>query len=107
MRGFRWTGAGDMRLRLWSVATVVREAGVQGGDSKDSPARQKSSDDEGSAAQQKSSDDEGSAAQQKSSDGEGNASMHGKYFEASDVHIFFLFFSICKCFVYIAWIYQI
>ena len=68
-----------MRLRLWSVATVVREAGVQGGDSKDSPARQKSSD------------DEGSAARQKSSDGEGNASMHGKYFEASDVHIFFLF----------------
>ena len=80
-----------MRLRLWSVATVVREAGVQGGDGEGSPARQKSSDDEGSAAQQKSSDDEGSAAQQKSSDGEGNASMHGKYFEASDVHIFFLF----------------
>ena len=69
-----------MRLRLWSVATVVREAGVQGGDSKDSPARQKSSD------------DEGSAARQKSSDGEGNASMHGKYFEASDVHIFFFLF---------------
>ena len=68
-----------MRLRLWSVATVVWEAGVQGGDGEGSPARQKSSD------------DEGSAAQQKSSDGEGNASMHGKYFEASDVHIFFLF----------------
>ena len=56
-----------MRLRLWSVATVVQEAGAQGGDS------------------------EGSAARQKSSNGEGNASMHGKYFEASDVHIFFLF----------------
>jgi len=95
MRGFRWTGAGGMRLRLWSVATVVREAGVQGGDSKDSPARQKSSD------------DEGSAARQKSSDGEGNASMHGKYFEASDVHIFFLFFCNLQMFVYIAWIYQI
>ena len=81
-----------MRLRLWSVATVVREAGAQGGDGEGSPARQKSSDDEGSAAQQKSSDDEGSAAQQKSSDGEGNASMHGKYFEASDVHIFFFLF---------------
>ena len=68
-----------MRLRLWSVATVVREAGAQGGDGEGSPARQKSSN------------DEGSVARQKSSDGEGNASMHGKYFEASDVHIFFLF----------------
>jgi len=56
-----------MRLRLWSVATVVWEVGAQGGDG------------------------EGSAAWQKSSDGEGNASMHGNYFEASDVHIFFLF----------------
>ena len=68
-----------MRLRLWSVATVVWEARAQGGDGEGAPARQKSSD------------DEGSAARQKSSDGEGNASMHGKYFEASDVHIFFLF----------------
>ena len=74
-----------MRLRLWSVATVVREAGAQGGDG------------EGSVARQKSSDDEGSAARQKSSDGKGNASMHGKYFEASDVHIYFFFFAICKC----------
>ena len=72
-----------MRLRLWSVATVVREAGSQGGDGEGSPARQKSSD------------------------GEGNASMHGKYFEASDVHIFFLFFCNLQMFVYIAWIYQI
>jgi len=83
-----------MRLRLWSVA-MVREAGAQGGDSEGRPARQKSSD------------DEGSAARQKSSDGEGNASMHGKYFEASDVHIFFLFFCNLQMFVYIAWIYQI
>ena len=84
-----------MRLRLWSVATVVREAGAQGGDGEGSPARQKSSD------------DVGSAARQKSSDGEGNASMHGKYFEASDVHIFFFFFCNLQMFVYIAWIYQI
>jgi len=55
----------------------------------------------------KSSDDEGSAARQKSSDGKGNASMHGKYFEASDVHIFFFFFCNLQMFVYIAWIYQI
>jgi hypothetical protein len=79
MHGFEWTGARGVRLRLWSVATVVREAGAQG------------SDGEGSAARQKSNDDEGSAARQNSSYGEGNASMHGKYFEASDVHIFFLF----------------
>ena len=46
---------------------MVQEAGAQGGDS------------------------EGSAARQKSSNGEGNALLHGKYFEASDVHIFFLF----------------
>jgi len=69
----------DRSRRRAAVATVVREAGAQGGDG------------EGSVARQKSSDDEGSAAWQKSSDGEGNASMHGKYFEASDVHIFFLF----------------
>ncbi|CAD6263071.1 unnamed protein product [Miscanthus lutarioriparius] len=62
---FARRGAGGMRLRLWSVATVVREAGAQGGDGEGSPARQKSSN------------DEGSVARQKSSDGEGNASMHG------------------------------
>ena len=62
---------------------MVQEAGAQGGDG------------------------EGSAAWQKSSDGEGNASMHGKYFEASDVHIFFFFFCNLQMFVYIAWIYQI
>jgi hypothetical protein len=95
MDGFWWTGARGVRLRLWSVATVVREAGVQG------------SDGECGAARQKSGDDEGSAARQKSSYGEGNASMHGKYFEASDVHIFFLFFCNLQMFVYIAWIYQI
>ncbi|XP_066349237.1 uncharacterized protein [Miscanthus floridulus] len=55
---------GGMRLRLWSVATVVWEARAQGGDGEGAPARQKSSD------------DEGSAARHKSSDGEGNASMH-------------------------------
>ncbi|CAD6224435.1 unnamed protein product [Miscanthus lutarioriparius] len=65
MHGFRWTGAGGVRLWLWGVATVVREAGAQGGDG------------EGSVARQKSSDDEGSATRQKSSDGKGNASMHG------------------------------
>jgi len=79
MHGIRWTGAGGVRLWLWSVAMVVQEAGAQGGDGEGNPARQKSSD------------DEGSATRQKSSDGKGNASMHGKYFEASDVHIFFLF----------------
>ena len=60
---------------------MVQEAGAQGGDS------------------------EGSAARQKSSNGEGNALLHGKYFEASDVHIYI--YCNLQMFVYIAWIYQI
>jgi hypothetical protein len=81
MRGFRWTGAEGVRLWLWRAVTVVREAGAQGGGG-----------------------GEGSAAWQQSSGGERNASMHGKYFEAYDVH---MFFCNLQMFVHVAWIFLI